>query len=198
MDTNQIMVDIETLGTSSNAFIIQIGACVFNISTGEILSQFNMCTDLSKESEIKIEGSILDWWISDPTRLSTLSNLFKNTDGKLSNKDLMEEFYHWILKVQGIYMIKNMWGNGTTFDNVIIKNSFIKYGLCYPIGYRNDMDMRTIIALASDISGEESQDFVKRNCLPEDQLTNHNALSDAINQAHVVTCAYNIIKHGGR
>lgn len=59
---NDIMLDLETLGTKSDAAIIQIGACYFDRETGEIGEKFrvNVEPDLSR---FTVEWGTVKWWM---------------------------------------------------------------------------------------------------------------------------------------
>ena len=69
-----VMVDLETLGNTSTAAIIQIGACVFDTEgTGE-----RFCATVSFESALQWgdpTASTLEWWMeqSDAARKSVLA-----------------------------------------------------------------------------------------------------------------------------
>ena len=66
-----------------------------------------------------------------------------------------------------------VWGNGATFDNVIIRSAFKAVGLPVPWSFRNDKCYRTV----ANLLPKERQPALERSG------TAHNALDDAITQA---------------
>jgi exodeoxyribonuclease VIII len=64
-----------------------------------------------------------------------------------------------------------IWGNGASFDNVILANAYRRNDLNIPWKYYNDRCYRTMKSLAPHIKMER-------------EGTHHNALSDAISQAN--------------
>lgn len=182
-----IMTDIETLGTKSHSTVFQVSAIAFNIFTGDTLSQFNEIIDIETE-ELVCDGSTLKWWLNtDKELLDALLNN-KNSIGK-NGKYVFSNFNEWILtrtnNVKDIYL----WGNGIKFDNVMIDSQMSKYGIKYPIFYRNDRDVRTLLELASLKSGyteEEIKQFVT-----DDNETKHDALDDCRYQIRLCHWCFN-------
>ena len=68
-----LMLDLETLGTSNNALITQIGACYFDRYSGKLGKQFleniQIQDGLNKGFEVD-EGAIRFWLEHEPTFLS--------------------------------------------------------------------------------------------------------------------------------
>ena len=64
-------------------------------------------------------------------------------------------------------------------------------GLDYPIFYRNDRDMRTIIELACHKLGIEEKEFKEQN--KNSELVAHDAYDDVRWQIDLVSKAYNIL-----
>lgn len=63
-----------------------------------------------------------------------------------------------------------VWGNGSDFDNVILRNAYAAIGSTYPWRYNDNMCYRTIKNLAPDVKMAR-------------QGVHHNALDDARSQA---------------
>lgn len=186
MSRVDIMVDIETLGTGADATIIQISAIAFDIMTGAHLSTFNQIADIEKNKlPLKVDGSTLKWWLNtDKELLTELLN-----KGFYSSEDVLAHFSGWI-KTQSkdpkdIYL----WGNGILFDNKLIEHQLGKLGLEYPIYYRNDRDVRTIVDLAGRKLGISEQDLKER--FKDYTLVEHNALDDVKYQIKLVVGCYN-------
>lgn len=159
----QIMLDIETMGNGSQAAITAIGAVAFDL-TGVHAKFYAQC---SLESSVKA-GPIMDvstvlWWLqqSEQARVA-----FKGNE----KADLLEEalrlfsWFCWENQVSG------MWGNGATFDNVIMSNAYRLTGLEQPWKFWHDRCYRTIKSLYP------AARLVRTG-------THHNAVDDAESQA---------------
>jgi hypothetical protein len=188
MERIDIMTDIETLGRDSCATIFQVAAIAFNIETGEYINKFNMIADIEKNKSLNVSGETLKWWLNtDKDLLAKLLN-----SGEYSSEEIITKFYEWIISL-GIDM-KNvyLWGNGILFDNKILQHQMQSIGLEYPIFYRNDRDMRTLVELASYKVGinteKEFRDKYKNLDLKE-----HDAFDDVRGQIDIVVKCYNML-----
>lgn len=184
-----VMLDIETLGTDSDAFIFQIAAAKFDIKTGEVRDTFNMTQDISYVQSAKINPRTLLWWLETDSLL--LKSLLAG-DYKEMSPDLLKSFKDWIDYTQDTLMDDVLlWGNGVIFDNRIIREQMNQRGLGYPIAYNNDRDVRTILSLAAEklhVSEREIKDRVK-----DDNLMKHDAIHDVAAQIKLVSYCHNVL-----
>jgi hypothetical protein len=183
MNRVDIMVDLETLGNTKDASMIQIAAAKFNIETGKILEEFNFYIDIEKTEELNTTGSTLRWWLKNHPELFT--KIVNN--GIVSEKTALELLHEFISKEEDPYL----WGNGILFDNAIIQNKMKQYGLEYPIFFRNDRDVRTIVDLVSKKLGMDNKAFIEEYSI--DFGDRHDALNDVKAQISYVVKAYQIL-----
>lgn len=184
-----IMTDIETLGHKSDSTIIQIAAIDFDIETGIYISQFNEIVDITKNKTMSVTGSTIKWWLNtDRELLTKLIN-----EGKYSSEEVLIHFYDWLVS-KSLSMQNDdlyLWGNGILFDNKMLQHQMELIGLGYPIFYRNDRDMRTIVDLASkklDITEKELRDrFI------DETLVAHDAFDDVRYQIKIVSECYKLL-----
>ena len=163
---NHIMLDIETMGTSTNAAIMAIGACYFDPATGEIGDTFHQQVDITSNG--KIDASTVIWWMkqSDDAR-----SKFYNNDKAGHINAVLADFANFVkLNCQ-------VWGNGIAFDNVIVRNA---YDGREPWKFWNDRDVRTMVELGHAIGIDPKRDFPFEG-------VKHDALADAIHQAKYVS-----------
>ena len=173
-----VMIDLETADSKSNAAIVAIGAVVFDHR--DTYATFYTPIDLN--SAVKCGGTIgantLAWWMQQPDEARAVFH----DSSALSLHTALQSFAAWLeanaaLRNQNVYRNVCVWGNGATFDNVILSNSYEACGLPKPWSYHNDMCFRTMRSLFPQV----------------DILFNgvkHNALDDARNQAlHLIACA---------
>lgn len=180
-----IMVDIETLGKNSNSTIFQIAAVSFDIKTGEQYSKFNQIADIAHNNFLDVDGSTLKWWLNtDKELLTKLLN-----DGLGSSEILLTNFLAWIHNQSDDIKNVYLWGNGILFDNKMIQYQLNDIGEIYPIYYKNDRDVRTILELASMKLGISEKELKARYM--DDSLVAHDAIDDCIYQINLVVGCFN-------
>lgn len=178
-----IMTDIETLGTATDSTIFQISAIAFNIETGEHLSSFNRIADIEKNDILTVDGGTLKWWLN--TNKELLTTLLNKGIG--SSEKLLESFHEWLVNL-GPDKELYLWGNGILFDNKMIQHQLENQILSYPIFYRNDRDMRTVVDLACNKLHVSEQDLKEQ--FNDESLTEHDAFDDVKYQINLVNYCY--------
>lgn len=185
-----IMIDIEALGKQSDSTIFQIAAMAFNLETGEIISSFNKKADLSKDKNINVDGDTLVWWLN--TNKELLTSLLN--EGDVSKEILLVMFKQWIeshFDSKDDNSNVHLWGNGILFDNKMIQYQLEKMDFNYPIHYKNDRDVRTILDLASDKLGVSEKEL--KDSIESKDLVEHDALDDVKYQIELVCKCHQII-----
>ena len=160
-----VMVDLETLATSSNALILSIGAVKFDPLSDQVLDQFHVGVDLdslpSNAYGLDIEAATVLWWLN-AQRAAGREALEAVPKADLAS--VLDGFSMWIGRNAKV------WGNGASFDNVILRNAYTKLGLVCPWSFWNDRCYRTFKNLAPSIKTERVGAY-------------HSALDDAVTQA---------------
>ena len=182
-----VMTDIETLGTKSDSTIFQISAIAFDIKTGEHYNTFNVVADIEKNNKLTIDGSTLKWWLNTDKEL--LSKLLNSGTG--SSDQMIFEFHNWLNCLSDDTRDVHLWGNGILFDNKMIEHQMELLGLKYPIFYRNDRDMRTLMDLACQKVGMSEKGFKETYGLKN--LVAHDAFDDVKWQIDIVVKAYHLL-----
>ena len=176
---HHLMIDLETMGTNSNAPIVVIGAVFFDPQTGEIGPIFYVVISLvdAMDKGAVPDGSTIEWWLaqSSEARSATLVNQIPLDDALLQLREFIDEN-------SGEFFVR-VWGNGASFDNVILRRSYERQGIPCPWRYCNDRDVRTIVDLGKAI------DFDARTAIPFEGVR-HNALDDARHQAKQVSAIW--------
>lgn len=181
-----VMTDIETLGTNSDSTIIQISAIAFDIKTGEYKSTFNQIANIAKnERPVKVTGSTIQWW------LDTNKELFAQliNGGELSSEQVLRNFHTWLTNEISGVKHTYLWGNGILFDNKMIQHQFESLDLDYPIFYRNDRDLRTLVELTSIKLGTTEKELKER--FNDESLVAHNAFDDVMYQINLAVSCFN-------
>lgn len=157
-----VMLDLETLGTSVAPVILSIGAVKFNDK--EITDRFHVGIDIQSclDRGLRVDGSTILWWFDQwrsEARESWLALDKVDLDSALGG------FSAWY----GAESIP-IWGNGSTFDNVALRSAYVACGQDYPAKFWDDQCYRTM-----------------KNRVPSVPIarlgTHHNALNDAESQA---------------
>jgi len=178
---NHVMLDLETMGQGNNAAIVAIGAVFFEPTTGEIGDTFYRKIDLGSAAQFgEIDPSTVLWWLkqSDEARAEITSN------DAVELKHAIVDFTVWLHAKCERINNRVVWGNGSSFDNVILSNAFKALGYGKPWRFWNDRDVRTVVELGRTLKG-----FDPKRDMPF-KGTAHNALDDAIHQAKYVSAIY--------
>lgn len=177
---NHLMIDLETMGNKPIAPIIALGAVLFEPSTGELGSEYYAVVDLESSlvRDAVADPSTILWWMKQ----SAEARAEIAGERRVHITDALGEL---IKLIEDNCAAKNLqvWGNGATFDNVIMRASFERHGLSCPWQFRNDRDVRTIVELGRAVG------FDPRYEIPFDGDL-HNALADARHQAKYVSAIW--------
>ncbi|HAW0217902.1 TPA: exonuclease [Escherichia coli] len=173
---DHLMIDLETMGKNPDAPIISIGAIFFDPQTGDMGPEFSKTIDLETAGGV-IDRDTIKWWLkqSREAQSAIMTDEIPLDDALLQLREFIDEN-------SGEFFVQ-VWGNGTNFDNVILRRSYERQGIPCPWRYYNDRDVRTIVELGKAI------DFDARTTIPFEG-ERHNALDDARYQAKYVSAIW--------
>lgn len=166
----QAMLDLETMGTGSNAAIISIGAVAFNpeglITHAEFYQEINLQSTI--DAGLEVDGNTVMWWLKQSEEAR---GAFAYNDGANPLSLVLSQFSAWCNE----WEVEEVWGNGAAFDNAKLSNAYTKVGINQPWKHWNDRCYRTV-----------------KNMYPEVKIervgVHHNALDDAKSQAlHLIS-----------
>lgn len=179
--TIDVLVDLETMGISNDAPVIQISAVAFNLGI-KGYATFNRKVNLGSVGNINVDGLTLGFWLQTSEQTEQLKTYFDDRNAQPS--EMWKQFYKWLMDVSAhqSYEIR-LWGNGILFDNAKVKYNL---GDKYPVKYSNDRDVRTIVQLGADKLGISIREL--RESVPNEHK--HDALSDAIWEMTYIQKAY--------
>ncbi|HCD3005322.1 TPA: 3'-5' exoribonuclease [Enterobacter cloacae] len=177
---NHLMIDLETMGNKPNAPIVSIGAVFFEPTTGELGPEFYRVVSLKSSVE---NGAVPDpetimWWMkqSEAARMAICE------EDSITISAALIKLNTFILDNADIDKVQ-VWGNGATFDNVIIRSSYDRAFLPCMWKFWNDRDVRTIVELGKAVGINPRRDIPFEGDL-------HNALADARHQAKYVSAIW--------
>lgn len=171
-----IMLDLETLGTRSNAVIAVIAAVFFDPETGETGDEFyrriniKSCLDYGLEMDFET----LKWWLVQS--IEAQNEVFQHEN----------RFYIFpALRDLSEFITDDaiLWGNSARFDIGILENAYHTVGFSViPWEHWNERDVRTLVSFAPEI---------KKNAIREG--THHNALDDCYHQIKYCSEIYQLL-----
>lgn len=165
---NDLMIDLETLGTDPNTPVISIGAIFFDIASKTLGGSFYMALDINEQIARgrKPTGDTLKWWLQ---QADAAKKVFHEKAKPVP--EVLNLFNQWF---KATNPKANAWGNGSTFDISIMEDMFKDYKLDKPWSHNKVMDLRTF------------RRFCAKGASVKKEGTDHNALDDAISQAKFV------------
>lgn len=179
---SNVMIDLETLGTFMNAPVITIGACFFDLASGEIGETFYRKIDIADAMRFgTADAETIRWWLrQDPSAQKELA-------------DAKEPMAKVLKDLSAFYNSGNdakVWGNGPTFDVTILDYAYWKcLGEKAPWPFWNVRDVRTIVHLAEGLEKKPAA-FTKNGVA-------HNALDDCKFQVAYVSKMYRALRGKG-
>ena len=169
-----IMLDLETLDTTSSAVVISIGAVAFDPHTNALGDRFyvEMTEDTAAQQARgrTISGDTVRWWMQQSEAARRVFS--ESIDGvdRVSTIKALSLFDHFVAANGGRDV--ELWGNGADFDNIILGTLYDSFGLRKPWSYSRNRCYRTM----KNLGIGPRRPLVREG-------THHNALDDAITQA---------------
>ena len=164
---SHIMLDLETLDTSSSAVVVSIGAVRFDFDSDQQQSFYTTLTDWRTQTE---KGRIIGpdtvrWWLQQSPE--AIAGILEQNG--CSTEQALLDFKDFVL-ADGIAAC--VWGNGADFDNIILGSLYDDFDIKKPWSYSRNRCFRTMKNLSLP------REFVA----PPNIGTHHNALDDALYQ----------------
>jgi hypothetical protein len=181
-----IMIDIETLSTGNDAVIVSLGAVMFDPLTGELGEEFYSIIDKASCLDIGLvtDPGTVEWW----NKQSEEAKAILTSDEAVPIQEALQEFDKFYKRNGGGEKMfrsqPSIWGNGSNFDNVILRSAYVHANIKCPWHFVNDKDVRTLV----DIGRRLKVDFDKNGNTREG--VHHHALDDAKHQAKYCSQIY--------
>ena len=166
----ELMIDIETVSTRPDAAIMAIGACKFDISTGEIGETFYCAVDLDSCFRLGMvaDGDTLKFWMSQDSDVT--AKLFQEPR---SIRTALEKLSLFAFVKDGVW-------SHASFDPVILEFAYRSLAFYAPWNFRQIRDVRTLVWLGRQAGLS----------IPEKPDDAHYALADAVHQAKYCSALY--------
>lgn len=140
-----VMIDIETLSTNSNGVIVSISAVQFDLDNGVSIDSFELGLDIQQQMDkgAVIDGDTVMWWMGQSDEAQKQLLRLKRGDVSV----VLVEFNKWLCKLGVEPKNIRLWGNGSVFDNVMVRNLYKRHGVRFALPYWCDHDVRTLVSL---------------------------------------------------
>lgn len=175
----QIMIDCKTLGTNADACIVSIGAVKFCLETGVIKgSPFYTAIDIETNQEAgrKINSETFKWWLQQSKEAQAV--FFEEQRSLGAALDALTE---WVGKDECC-----VWSDGADFDIPMLGLAYYSFNMTVPWHFWNTRCYKTWKKLPD------------APAMRPPHGTEHNALSDALNQAAHLCEIYKQVFKGKR
>ena len=167
-----IMVDMETLGTTADAVILSIGAIKFDL--GGAIDDEGFYASISIDSNLEVKRKIseetLIWWLKQGPGAQGVFH-----ESKQTLKNALCDMVEWM---DGDDYC--MWSNGADFDLPMLAHAYSCFAMDPPWKFWNSRCFRTYKTLPGASKFKMPHSGVK-----------HNALSDAHNQVQTLQAIHN-------
>lgn len=175
---NDIVIDLETLGTGQDCVIVSIGAVIFNRADapGTYIDEFEVKIDIENQPGRVIDPGTLKWWLKDDMEDARKAafNVPKKEQVRLGLA--LKQLEDFMKK----YHLGEMWGCSPSFDMVILQHAYRQHGVELPMPFWKWSCIRTI---ESFFYGENTRKEGGANWLGG---TAHDALDDCYMEANVI------------
>jgi hypothetical protein len=177
MANTDVMIDLETLATSTDAAILTIGAVKFDPFGMDVeepaMNSFYVRVDLDSCDEIGLvtNDDTIAWWANQSKEAQ--EEAF-SPDNRIHITDAFNQLYKFC------WGAKRVWSNGAAFDVVICETVFKRINKAVPWNFWQVRDVRT----AFDLGINPHRPPVLK----------HHALEDAWNQAVGIQNVYNTLR----
>lgn len=175
---NNITFDLETLGNTVGAPIVQIAAIKFT-DIGQILEEFKKNINLKSLDSYDFipNWETTSWWLNQDYK--AIKSVFNEDDGieRVNIRQALHEFHQWIGKPR-----KYVYWSHATFDPPILSDNLRRVGLKDVIPFRLHRDIRTLRHFSGHI------DVVREG-------VQHDALDDCRYQVSYISKGLQILKN---
>jgi hypothetical protein len=168
-----VMLDLETLGTVPGSVIISIGAVCFDPASRALGAEFYTVVSVAscREAGLTLDPDTIAWWGDQGADAKTVLDIASTAGQTLTDA----------LKAFAVFLPAGarVWGNGSDFDNALIASACRAVSLPLPWKFWNSRCYRTLKGLFPGVYA------------PPRVGVHHNALDDAKYQTGHAVAIFN-------
>lgn len=184
-----VVVDLETLSTETDAVVLSIGAVRIHPRSHDRAGYFSedrvfyarLDEEEQEENGRDVSEETVAWWKA------------QSKEARKVFKEKREPVLSCLTRFANFCKgARRIWGNSNMFDNAILRDLYEEYELEYPVPFRKDLDLRTALWI-----WRETFPHMKGR-LPDDNEVeyNHTALDDAKAEALGLQQIMRELRHG--
>jgi hypothetical protein len=167
MKRMDVVIDLETLGRTPGAVIVEIGAALVPWEDLAERATFSERITVASGFEVglHVEPETVAWWF-DTAPVSAFAGMGRRLERHLNV--VLLEFAEWLERIAGGGTLL-VWGNGATFDLGILAEAYRRTGIPLPWEYWSERDLRTALDPA-----------LCRKRVEKPAVVEHRACADAV------------------
>lgn len=175
-----LMLDLETFDNVSTTAVVQIGACIFDRDTGDIIDEFKANVDPKSCVHLGFTVGVdtVMWWMkqNEEARASITSS------PRISIQEALLELKSFVMKYEPDPRKVNVWCHAS-FDFPIMQNLYQVVDSQPPWHYRGARDLRTV----TDLSGVNVYSIRRKGVY-------HDALDDCKHQVQQLRACLKVLQ----
>lgn len=174
---DNVMIDLETLGTQANTYIVTLAAVAFMPSVGKVAYEFYEKIDVDsypKTGAFSFDFQTLAWWMNQS--VAARNEAFSGTPRK-NIEVVLRNLAKWIRELTPNPDGVKVWSQGAGFDIPVLEYTMRYFNIEVPWKFWNVRDTRTLY----DVAGISYSKVV-----PPAGAVAHNALADCLKQVEAV------------
>lgn len=186
---SNIMVDIETLGTTPGCVISSLAAIRFNLidpneeeyeNNGDVFHE-SISIQKTLGVDLEINPNTVLWWLNQSKEAQEY--FVKVQKIALPLSQVLTRFSLWLAKFHKMSPVVSLWGNSNRFDLGILEATYLRSNLPIPWDSRKERDLRTLVMLSpNDYHPSDYRDTI------------HDPIEDCKYQIKVAKTIYNKLK----
>jgi len=151
MSTVDVMLDLETLGTSPGSIVLSIGAAstVRDSLDEQLVFSKKISVISSMRAGLTSDDETLRWWKSQPDNVWAAA-----VEGGEELESVLASFGTWLVELRSFKTERQaagnrlrLWGDANSFDIVLLECAYKAAGVPVPWTYREEFDYRTLRSL---------------------------------------------------
>lgn len=146
---DNVMLDLETLGTKPGSVILSIGAVAFCTRTMQLGPKFKrtIIPRTCAEAGLVMDADTVLWWFKQ----SAEARLSIANANSVSLIHALQDFHNYLILLGVPADHIKVWGNGANFDNALLSAAYAAIKAPQPWKFWNDRCYRTVKNLHADI-----------------------------------------------
>lgn len=185
---DDVVIDLETLGTGQDAVIVSIGAVIFNRAdpAGTVIDTLDIKIDIEDQPGRVVDAGTAKWWMKASMKDARNAAFFKDSHQQVRLGLALKQLADFMAK----YDLGDAWGCSPSFDMVILQHAYRQHkdgngkSLDFPMPFWKWSCIRTI---ESFFYGKNTRKPGGENWLDG---TAHDALDDCKMEASVIQKCY--------